>query len=258
MIDPGEAFRRLRSELSAEEQHRLPGGLAELDLRRKQREELERQLLAIEREVSLLRQRLQRLPVLPEVAGISWAQNVLTYPNGRIMIVDTAFAAEEGRIVHVLLLNFDGDICCERLVAPGCVVPEQIARGLGVTTRGLLEAPPLPHIWPALREAIMGHYILSYDLKRTSRGLERAAEQYDLDPLPIIGDCLLQRCQRYFNESGVIGLPSLCKLIGRPLPDAPACTAFDRALGQLHLLRSMALGITTGHGVETKPAARDS
>src|SRR5256885_7699913 len=48
-----------------------------------------------------------------------------------------------------------------------------------------------------------------------------------------------------------------CKLTGHPLPDAPDCTAFDRALGQLHLLRSMALGITTGHGMETEPRSEE-
>jgi len=256
MIDPGEALRRLRSELSTEEQYGPTRGLAELELRRRQREELEHQLVAIEREVRHLHLRLQRLQALPEVACISWAQNVLAYPNGRIMVVDTA--AEEAGVVHVLLLNFEGGICCERLVAPACVLSEQIVRGLGLTARDLLEAPPLPHIWPALWEATMGRYILTYDLKRTSRVLESAAEQYDLDPLPIIGDCLLQRCQRYYKESGFTGLQSLCKLTGHPLPDAPDCTAFDRALGQLHLLRSMALGITTGHGMETEPAAWDN
>jgi DNA polymerase III epsilon subunit-like protein len=247
MINFGEDVLRLQSELIAEEQCRPINGLSELALRKGKREELRRRLASIDREVRLLHQRLKRLPALPDLACIRWAQSILAYPNGRILIVDTVFSAEEAGIVHVLLLDFGGTVCFDRYIAPGGILSKQAMRDLGMTTQDLQEAPSLPQIWPLLLEALMGQYIVSYNLERVRRALEKEAEQYALDPLVIIGDCLLQRCQRYFQASGFVGLSSLCELVGHPLPDPPDCTAIDRARGQLHLLQSMAQGITGGH-----------
>jgi hypothetical protein len=242
MISPAEEFLRARSELVALEQDGPLNDLSELALRKGRREELERRVAALEREVRLLRQRVQRLPALPDVTCVRWAQSVLACPNGCILVVDTAAAAEEAGIVRLLLLDFCGAVCLDRIIAPGCLLAEQAMRDLGLTTRDLRDAPSLPRAWPSLLEALMGRYVVSYDLRRTRRALERVGEQYDLDPLPLLGDCLLLWCQRYFCTSGFTALTSLCELVGRPLPAPPDCTALDRARGQLHLLRCMSQG----------------
>ena len=244
MINFGEDVLRLQSELIAEEQCGPINGLSELALRKGKREELRRRFASIEREVRLLHQRFKRLPALPDLACIRWAQSILACPNGRILIVDTAFSAEEAGIVNVLLLDFDGAVCFDRYIAPGCILSKQAMRDLGMTTQDLQEASSLLQIWPSLLEALMGQYIVSYDLRRVRRALESVAEQYALDPPIIIGDCLLQQCARYFQASGFVGLSSLCELVGHPLLEPPDCTTLDRARGQLHLLKAMAQGIT--------------
>lgn len=240
MINAREEFPRLESELAAEENFGPVDGLSELAHRKERREALERRLASIEREVRLLRLRFQRLPALPDLACIRWAQSVLAYPNGRILIVDTAFAGEEVGVVHVLLLDFEGSVRFERHIAPGCLLLERAMCDLGMTVQDLQAAPSLPHAWPSLLEVLMGQYLVSYDLERARRTLERATEEHALDPMPIIGDCLLWQCQRYFQASGFVELSSLCTLVGHPLPAPPHCTAAERVRGQLHLLQSMA------------------
>jgi hypothetical protein len=244
MINPDEEFFRLRSELVAEEQRGSTNGLSELAFRKEKREELRRRLASLERNVHLLHQRLKRLPALPDLACIRWAQSILACPNGRILIIDTVFSAEEAGIVHVLLLDFGGTVCFDRYIAPGCILSKQEMRDLGMTTQDLQEAPSLPQIWSSLWDALMGQFVVSYNLERVLQALEKGAEQYALDQLAIIGDCLLQQCARYFEASGFVGLSSLCELVGHPLPEAPDCTTLDRARGQLHLLKAMAQGIT--------------
>ena len=199
-------------------------------------------MTALEREVRLLRQRIGRLPALPDIACVRWAQSVLACPSGRILVVETTAAAGEVDIVRVLLLDYAGAVRFDRVIAPGCLLTGQTMRELGVAPPDPREAPALPHAWPSLLEALRGCYVVSYDLKRTRRSFERAAAQYDLDPLPLLGDCLLLRCERYFCASGLTSLTSLCELVGRPLPQPPDCTALDRAGGQLHLLQCMSQG----------------
>ncbi len=230
MINLGEEFLRLRSELVPEEQRVAVNSLSEL--------------ASLEREVRLLHQRFRRLPAPLDLARIRWAQSVLACPNGRILLVDTAFSAEEAGFVHVLLLDFGGTVCLDRYIAPGYILSKQAMRDLGMTTQDLQDASSLPQIWPSLLETLMGLYIVWYDLRRVRRALERAAEQYALDPPVIIGDCLLPQCARYFQASVFVGLSSLCELVGHPLPEPPDCTTLDRARGQLHLLKAMAQGIT--------------
>jgi hypothetical protein len=166
-------------------------------------------------------------------------------PNGRMLIVDTASTAEGGGIVRVLLQDFHGVIQLDRYVAPGRAFPKRTMKASRTKMQELHEAPSLPQIWPSLLEALMGRYVVSYDLQRVRQALEEGAEEYRLEPPAVIGDCLRQHCLRYFHAAGFVGLESLCKLIGFPLPEPPNCTAIDRARGQLHLLQAMAQGITS-------------
>jgi DNA polymerase III epsilon subunit-like protein len=244
MINLGDVFLRLHSEIEAEEQCGPINGIAEIALHQEKREGMERQLALVASAVHLLRQRFGRLPALPDLLCIRWAQSVLAYPNGRMLSVDTASAAEGGGIVRVLLQDFHGMIHLDRYVAPGCALPKQTMKASGITMQELHEAPLLPQIWPSLLEALMGQYVVSYDLQRVRQALEEGAEDYKLDPPAVIGGCLRQQCMRYFHAAGFVGLESLCKLIGFPLPEPPNCTAIDRAWGQLHLLQAMAQGIS--------------
>jgi hypothetical protein len=125
---------------------------------------------------------------------------------------------------------------------------------LGITPQDLQEALPLPQIWLSLLDALMGKYIVCYDLKRIRILLEKSSEMYELDPLPVVGDCLLRYCLRYFQSAGFVGLVSLCDLVGHPLPEPPDQTAFDRAIGQLRLLEAMSQGVS---GVRPLLAAHD-
>jgi hypothetical protein len=257
VINSGEEFLRLGSELMAEEQSGPVNGLSELALRMERREELGRQIACIERELCLLRQRFERLPILPSLTCIRWAQSVLAYPNGRIMTVDTIYPAEDAHIINVLLLDFDGAVRFDGYVATGRTLSRQEVQTPGITSQNLREALPLPHMWPLLLDALMGRYVVSYNFEHARRVLEKNAEQYGLDPPTMIGDCLLKQCLRYFQAAGFVGLGSLCDLVGYPLPVPPDCTAVDRARGQLYLLQAMAKGLTGGSKADSILSEQD-
>jgi hypothetical protein len=238
-----EQLASIKNLLTTVEQQGPANGIAEIAARQEERRTIRNQLCVLAREIRLQSTRLKLLPVLPDLKPIRWAQSVLAFPNGRILIIDTASPAEDAGVVHVLLCDFTGAVCYDRYVAPGYLLSKQAMQALGFMTQNLHEAPSLPQIWSSLLEALTGKYVVSYNLACMRRVLEKSAEQYELEPLAIIGDCLLQQCLRYFQSIGFVGLGSLCKIVGHPLPELPDCAAIDRAWGQLHLLQAMAQGI---------------
>ena len=75
-----------------------------------------------------------------------------------------------------------------------------------------------------------------------------------VEPVALIGECLMQRSQQYFHQPSYPKLADLCRRIGSPLPDHPLQNAWDRARGQIHLVEAMSQGITAGRG---EPEQRD-
>jgi hypothetical protein len=101
-----------------EEQRGHINNVGEIAIRKKKREEMKIRLATIEREIDLIGQRLKRLPALPDLTCIRWAQSVRSFPNGRILTIDTAFSAENATIVRIHLLDFDGGVSFDSFAAP--------------------------------------------------------------------------------------------------------------------------------------------
>jgi hypothetical protein len=209
--------------------------------------------------------RLDRLPALPDGTGVEWAQNILAYPNGRLLLVDTMFPGEDASLVQVLVLDFARRVCLQHVVAGNQALTSSDRERLGISAEKAQAAVSLPHLWPLLREALYGRYVLAYDLPHLSLVLDAEAQRFHLEPVFLLGDDLLPWFLRFFQASGRSGLASLCGLIGHPLPAHP--TLRERAFGLLALLEAMASGITGGcqMGLETpidhaqpKMAARPS
>ena len=96
--------------------------------------------------------------------------------------------------------------------------------------------------------------MLSYNLPFDLDKLRQNAERCGVEPVALIGECLMQRSQQYFRQYSYPKLADLCRHIGFPLPDHPQQNAWDRARGQIHLVEAMSQGITTGCG---EPERRD-
>ena len=250
MTDFNEQYTYIQSDLEDEELRGPLRGATDIAIRLIARKDIQRRIERLIKEVRLLQQRYKRLPLLPERKGITWAQNILAFPNSVLLVVDAESQAHDASIVRILILDISGSLIFDRLIASGYVLTKQTREALGVTSSDFQQAVSLPQMWTAFLTALAGSYIITYDLPRTQRLLEAHAHQYDLEVPVIIGDCLLQQWLHYCPSAGLVGLHSLCEALGQPLPKPPDQTALDRALGQLHVLQAMAQGRTIA-GYET-------
>jgi hypothetical protein len=244
MLSLEEHLAIIHRDLAIEEQRGPANGVTDIALRMGERKAIRARLALIAKEIRSLKQRLRRLPVLPGLKSIRWAQSVLACPNSCILVVDTDASGSDAAVMHVLILDCTESVLFDALVAPGHIVSRQTMRILGVAAHDFHEAPSLPQIWLSFLATLTGRYIVSYDLNRIRLQLEANAKQYDLEPPTIIGDCLLKQCLHYFRSLGSLRLAMLCESIGHPLPELPDQTAIDRAVGQLRLLQAMSQGIS--------------
>ena len=249
MSDLVTEWNSLMEDVTREEQREIVRDLTDLFLRQQQREDMHTRFEAVMRDIRLLRQRIKRLPALPDLAHVARANNLLSFPNGRILAVDTLSEAEDTTILRIVLMDFKGSIQFDSCINWGGVAEQYTIDRLGIPLHGLRDAPSLFQVWPCLFAALAGMYVVSFGFDRVRRLLETLAVQYDLEPLALIGECLQRRCLLYFAETGFTGLASFCRLIGHPLPDAPDCTAVDRAWGHLHVLSAIAEGVAGVSGM---------
>src|SRR6266516_2081096 len=78
------------SQLLAMEQERGPiNGLDDLVSRQQRRLAIKQQLALLELELQQIRERVKRLPALPPLIHIRWAQAVQAFPNLAFLEVDT-------------------------------------------------------------------------------------------------------------------------------------------------------------------------
>ena len=95
---------------------------------------------------------------------------------------------------------------------------------VGIRLPYLPEACSLSQLWPALRVALHGCYLLTMDLCQTRLVLEQEALRFGLESLVLIGDDLLIWAIHYYQPSGRTSLSSLCELIGHLLPPDASIT----------------------------------
>jgi DNA polymerase III epsilon subunit-like protein len=193
-----------------------------------------------------LQRRAAALPTLAEQEPIQWAQALLAFPNLAFLEVDTDGLDADADILRIVLVDQTGTVLYDQLVQPRRPLSPKIAHLTGITPDMLAQAPTLADIWRSSEflSAFVGRYLLSFNLEFDRSKLAESAARYSLPLLPFVGECLMQRAQEYYVTSHYPKLAQLCDHLGSPLPPHPQQDALDRARGQVHLLRTMAQGIT--------------
>jgi DNA polymerase III epsilon subunit-like protein len=221
-------------------------GLDDFKERKIRRAVIKQHLSHLEAELREIRDRVRRLPTLPPLALIRWAQAVQALPNLVFLELDTTGLSADVEIIRMVILDAQGDILLESYVKPTKPISAEITRVTGITSQDIEQAPTIVCVWDRLGEALRGKYVLSYNLDFDKGKLQDAAKRNDLEVPLIIGEDLMERAMQYYQVSSYPKLEMLCRSIGHPLPEQPHQTAFDRALGQIALLKAMACAITCG------------
>src|SRR6266567_3673178 len=65
--------------------------------------------------------------------------------------------------------------------------------------------------WHSLSTALQGRYILSYNLSFDLDKLRENAERCGVEPVTIIGECLMLKSQHYFHQYSYPKLTDLCR-----------------------------------------------
>jgi len=243
--------------LKAEEIAEPVHNLTELANRRARRSALEQALANLEASVAHLRDRWRNLAPLPDEESIRWAQAVLQLPNLAFLELDTDGLSTDADIIRVVLLAKDGSALYAQTIQPRRPISEKITALTAVGPEEVEHAPAFAQIWPDLCTALQGRYMLSYNLPFDLDKLRQNAERCGVEPVALIGECLMQRSQQYFRQYSYPKLADLCYRIGSPLPEHPLQNAWDRARGQIHLVEAMSQGITADRGESKRLDADD-
>jgi len=234
--------------LEAEEAAGPVQGLADLASHRARRTTLEQSFERLEVSVAQLRTRWRSVTPLPDEERIRWAQAVLQLPNLAFLELDTDGLSTDADLIRAVLRGSDGSTLYAQTIQPRRPISEKITALTAVGPEEVEHAPTFTQIWPDLCAALQGRYVLSYNLPFDRDKLRQNAERCGVEPVALIGECLMQRSQQYFHHVSYPKLADLCRRIGSPLPEHPQQNAWDRARGQIHLVEAMSQGITAGRG----------
>jgi len=241
--------------LTAEEAAGPVQDLTDLASHRVRRSAIVQALEPLEVSVARLRDRWHSLPPLPDTESIRWAQAVQKLPNLTFLEVDTDGLSSDADIIRVVLLDKDGTTLYARTIKPRRPISEKTTNLTAVRPEDVEYVSTFAEVWDGLSTALQGRYILSYNLSFDLDKLRENAERCGVEPVTIIGECLMLKSQHYFHQYSYPKLTDLCRRIGFPLPEHPTQNAWDRARGQMHLLEAMSRGITS---VQDTPRPTDA
>jgi DNA polymerase III epsilon subunit-like protein len=215
---------------------------ATLQARYERRNLLSEQLSMLERTLYDLRTRIDHLPWLPGLEQVRWAQALLALPNLAFLEVDTDGLYEDADILRIVLVDKSGMTLYDRTFKPRHPIDRHITHLTALIPDMVEDAPRIVDEWERLTQALVGRYVISFNLEFDQNTLRENAQRDGLVPTTIIGACLMEATRTYFRRSTSPKLATVCAQIGFPLPDHPHQDAFDRVHGQIHLLEAMALG----------------
>jgi DNA polymerase III epsilon subunit-like protein len=230
--------------LSAEEAAGPVQGLADLASHGARRTSIEQSFETLEASVARLRTRWRHLSPLPDEECLRWAQATQQFPNLAFLELDTDGLSDDADIIRVVLQGKDGTTLYSQTIQPRRPISEKTTSLTAVHQEDVDHAPTFAQIVPELTAALQGHYILSFNLDFDLGKLREHADRFGVEPLTVIGECLMRKAQRYFHQYSYPKPADVCRRIGFPLPDHPVQSAWDRACGQQHLLEAMSQGIT--------------
>ncbi|GER84495.1 hypothetical protein KTAU_31310 [Thermogemmatispora aurantia] len=210
-----------------------PLSLAEVERRLAQRRHLQTLLQTLE-------QTINELPALPDPERMAWAQALLALPTSRILEVDTTRLGSTAELLRLVLVRpSDGQTVFDQLIRPQQGYDQAALTYNGLTPAQLEQAPELATVWPAFEQQVRGQLLISWNWAWDEEQLRRASRRLGVGVPVLLGIDLQEPARTFFSQS-YAGLPTLCRLIGAPLPQ-PA-TAVERARGQVAILRAMAEG----------------
>lgn len=171
-----------------------------------------------------------------------WAQVMLRFPNLAFAAIDTTSLDDDADIVRLTLVDKQGTVLIDRFIQPQRQPGQANTAYTGITNEQLLAAPSLAEVWDEIQAAFQGRYILAYGFSFLVQHLRENANASDLAPITLIGACLMDRAQSYYQSLVSLRLAELCRRIEHPLPQ-PA-TALDRLAAQRALLIAMSQGVS--------------
>ncbi len=241
-----ETLTALADLLALEEAEAPIAGIEDLLSHQERRSTILQHLQQLDTQIRPFRERVKHLPEIPPLATIRRAQTLLAMPNLVFLELDTTGLFSDADIIQVVLLERDGQVLLDLYVQPAqlLAVTESIQNFTGITIEQLENAPTLATVIEHLRSALVGKYLISYNLGFDQTKLREATKRLHGEDVFFIGEDLMGLAMEYFGLSSYPKLSDLCAHVGHPLPEQPHQTAIDRALGQRTLLMAMADAIT--------------
>ena len=235
----------LHSIVEAEREAGRVNSLADLTGHKVRRTTITALWAQVQQQLIQLKNEIDGLPDAPPDEQISWAQAVAAMPNLRFLEIDTTGLDAEDEICRFTLVDGFGQIVYDSHIRPTSrLLTKEASRINGIQISDLEQAPTLSEVWEDVQDALLGIYVVSFNLEWDLKQLSQAARRYQLAPLAVVGDCLQRRATQYYHREYYLSLAELCARAGHPLPDPPAQTSIDRAWGQYHFLQAMASAIT--------------
>ncbi len=163
----------------------------------------------------------------------------MMFTNLVFVVLDTTSLKKDADIIRILIVNLDGTELYHQIVRPKRHPKEPNTAYTGITQEQIDQASTLAEQWPAITSVLAEKYVLAYGFDFVQERLSDAAEAYGLEPVYLVGDCLLHVMCQYAHRPNGINLASSLNYVGFPrfVPDATS-----RAEGQIILLKAIADG----------------
>lgn len=173
-----------------------------------------------------------------------WAQALLQFSNLCFVVIDTTSVKRDSDVIRFLTLDKHGKVQDSVIICSARYPTSPNTEWTGITQEEMSRGLALEKVWDGIVvPALTGKFVLAYGFDFIQDHLDENAQHYGLEPVCMVGECLMQTAVEYFRSTNYgMKLTEACKRIGYILPDRPL--AKQRAEGQLALLKAMAEGRT--------------